>query len=254
VVIIIIIFLILIIGLCIGSFLNVCIYRIPREESISFPPSHCTSCGYNLRFYDLIPLLSYITLKGKCRKCKDKISLQYPLVEIINSILYLGLYIKFGYTIDFLKYALLTSLLLVIGIIDLKTKYVYRSTTITGLIMGVAFFIFNWITLKEFPIDYLLGFIIGVTIIFIIVKLTGGMGEGDIEIAAICGLFLGAKNVLLVLFLSFIFGGIIGVLILILKLKGRKDEIAFGPYIVLGAMVAIFIGDIIIKWYTNYLN
>jgi len=244
---------IIILGLCIGSFLNVCIYRIPREESISFPPSHCTNCGYNLKFLDLVPVLSYISLKGRCRKCKDKISFQYPLVEIINGIIYLGLYIKFGYTVDFFKYAVLTSLLLVIGIIDLKTKYVYRSTTITGVIIGSAFFIFNWINLNEFPIDYLLGVIIGFLIIYIIVKVTGGMGEGDIEIAAICGLFLGAKNIALVLFLSFIFGGIIGVLILILKLKGRKDEIAFGPYIVLGALVTIFIGDTIIKWYTNYL-
>ena len=242
----------LIIGLVIGSFLNVCIYRIPREESISFPPSHCTSCGYGLKSFDLFPVLSYIGLKGRCRKCREKISIEYPLVEIVNGIIYLGLYLKFGYTVDFFKYALLTSLLLVIGLIDFKTKYVYRSTTITGAIIGTAFLIFNWITLKGFPSDYCFGAIIGFAIIYIIVKLTGGMGEGDIEIAAICGLFLGTKSILLVLFLSFIFGGIIAILILLLKLKGRKDEIAFGPYIVLGALVTIFIGDIIIKWYTNY--
>ncbi|HEY5525087.1 MAG TPA: prepilin peptidase [Clostridium sp.] len=244
----------LIIGLCIGSFLNVCIYRIPREESISFPPSHCTSCGYGLKFFDLFPVLSYIGLRGRCRKCREKISIEYPLVEIVNGIVYLGLYLKFGYTLDFFKYALLTSLLLVIGIIDLKTKYVYRVTIITGAIIGTGFLIFNWITLKEFPINYFLGAVIGFTIIYIIVKVTGGMGEGDIEIAVICGLFLGTKSILLVLFLSFIFGGIIAILILLLKLKGRKDEIAFGPYIVLGALVTIFIGDIIIKWYSNFLN
>lgn len=244
----------LIIGLCVGSFLNVCIYRIPREESISFPPSHCTSCGYELKFFDLVPVFSYILLRGKCRKCSEKISIQYPLVELVNGIIYSGLYLRFGYTVDFFKFALLTSLLLVIGIIDFKTKYVYRGTTITGAVIGTGFLIFDWITIKEFPIDYFFGAIIGFAIIYIIVKVTGGMGEGDIEIAAICGLFLGIKSILLVLFLSFIFGGIIAILILILKLKGRKDEIAFGPYIVLGAMVTIFIGDIIIKWYTNFLS
>lgn len=242
----------LIIGLCIGSFLNVCIYRIPKEESISFPPSHCTSCGYKLKFFDLVPVLSFILLKGKCRKCKEKISIKYPLVELVNGIIYLGLYFRFGYTLDFFKYALLTSLLLVIGIIDLKTKYVYRSTTITGAIIGTVFFIFNWISTKEFPFNYFLGAIIGFTIIYIIVIVTGGMGEGDIEIVAICGLFLGIKNILLVIFLSFIFGGIISSILLLRRQKGRKDEIAFGPYIVLGALVTIFIGDIIIKWYSNF--
>lgn len=242
----------LIIGLCIGSFLNVCIYRIPKEEKVSFPPSHCTSCGYNLKFFDLVPVLSFIALKGKCRKCKEKISIKYPIVELTNGIIYLGLYLKFGYTLDFFKYALLTSLLLVIGIIDLKTKYVYRSTTITGAISGTIFLIFNWIITKEFPLNYFLGAIIGFTIIYIIVIVTGGMGEGDIEILAICGLFLGTKNIFLVLFLSFIFGGIISIILLIRKQKGRKDEIAFGPYIVLGAFVTIFIGDIIIKWYSNF--
>jgi len=241
----------LIIGLCIGSFLNVCIYRIPREESISFPPSHCTSCGYELKIFDLVPVLSYIALKGKCRKCTEKISIKYPIVELANGIIYLGLYLKFGYTLDFFKFALFTSLLLVIGIIDLRTKYVYWSTTVTGAIFGTVFFIFNWIITKEFPINYFLGAIIGFSIIYIIVIVTGGMGMGDVEIITICGLFLGTKNILFVLFLSFIFGGIISVILLLRKQKGRKDEIAFGPYIVLGALVTIFIGDIIIKWYSN---
>jgi leader peptidase (prepilin peptidase)/N-methyltransferase len=243
---------VLILGLCIGSFLNVCIYRIPREESISFPPSHCTSCGYKLKFFDLVPIISYMALKGRCRKCGEKISIKYPFVEIVHGILYLGLYLKFGYTVEFFKYALLISLLLVIGIIDLNTKYVYRSTTITGAIMGTVFLIFNWVTTQQFPIDYVFGATLGFALIYIIVKITGGMGEGDIEIAALCGMFLGVKNIALVLFLSFLFGGIIGIILLLRRRKGRKDEIAFGPYIVLGALVTIFIGDSIIKWYTNF--
>ena len=125
-------FLVLIIGLCIGSFFNVCIYRIPKEESIVFPASHCTSCGHELKFYELIPIVSYIFLRGKCIKCKSKISIKYPLIEILNGLLYLLLFIKYGLSFNFIFYCLLVSLLIVISIIDLESKYVYSSTTIVG--------------------------------------------------------------------------------------------------------------------------
>ncbi|WP_322413548.1 prepilin peptidase, partial [Clostridium perfringens] len=106
-----------IIGLCIGSFLNVCIYRIQREESIAFPASHCTNCGYELKWIDLIPIVSYLFLKGKCRKCSDKISLKYPLVELLNGFLYILLFIKYGLGLNFIFFSLLVSLLIVISFI-----------------------------------------------------------------------------------------------------------------------------------------
>ncbi|MBD7911682.1 MULTISPECIES: A24 family peptidase [Clostridium] len=246
-----IILFIILIGLSIGSFLNVCICRIPNEESISFPPSHCTSCGYKLKFYDLIPVLSYFILKGRCRKCKEKISIQYPLVEITNAILYVALYIKFGCTFEFIKYSILLSILVVIGIIDLQTQYVYRITTIVGAVSGGVFFIIKWKIDNKFPGGYALGAIIGFFIIYIIVKVTGGMGEGDIEIATICGLFLGIKQIIFAIFISFVTGGVVGLMYLIFKLKGRKDEIAFGPYLVLGTITAIFFGVNIINWYIS---
>lgn len=238
-------------GLCIGSFLNVCIYRIPKEESISFPASHCTNCGYELKVYDLIPVFSYLFLKGKCRSCSEKISMQYPLIEMINAIIYVALYIKFGFTLEFLKYIVFASLLIVIGMIDLKTTYVYLETTIVGVVFGIIFFIAEWITSKSLPIDYILGAALGFLIIFAIVKLTGGMGEGDIEIATVMGLFLGVKHTLFALFVAFVFGGIVGAIILASKSKGRKDEIAFGPHLVIGAITAVFIGTTVVNWYIS---
>ena len=245
------IFLVLIIGLCIGSFLNVCIYRIPREESIVFPSSHCTNCGYELKWKDLVPVLSYIFLNGSCRSCKEKISLKYPIVECINGLLYMILYINFGYSFTFLKLSILISLLIVIGIIDYETNYVYNSTVLFGIVMALFFLIGQWILTKNIPWSNISGGAIGFLLIWLIVVLTHGMGEGDIDIALICGLFLGMKGITLTLFIAFILGGVIGITLLILKLKGRKDEIAFGPYLAIGGIVSALFGQEIMTFYIN---
>ena len=191
------IFLVVIFGLVIGSFLNVCICRIANEESIAFPPSHCTNCGYELKAKDLIPVLSYIFLGGKCRSCKEKISIQYPIVEILNAILYIAIYLKFGFTLNLFKFCLFASLLIVIGFIDFKTKYVYNSTVVFGVVSGILFAVLEWMETKSIPWNYIAGAFIGFGIIYLIVILTRGMGEGDIDIALICGLFLGIKGIFL---------------------------------------------------------
>lgn len=240
---------VVLIGLTIGSFLNVCIYRIAREESISYPASHCTSCGYELKWIDLVPVVSYLFIKGKCRTCKEKISIRYPIVELVNGIIYGLLFFKFGLTITFIKYCVLASILIVIGMIDYDTKFVYRSTTIFGGITALVFIIINYILYKCGIINSLTGGIIGFSVIFLIVILTKGMGEGDIEIATVCGLFLGIKGIILTLFLSFVIGGIVAVIILCLKFKDRKGEMAFGPYLAIGAMITMLWGDIIISTY-----
>ena len=173
-------------GLCIGSFLNVCIYRIAREESIVFPASHCTNCGYQLKAKDLVPVLSYIFLGGKCRSCKEKISIKYPIVEILNSLLYVVIYSVYGFSFDFIKFAIFASLMIVIGLIDLDTKYVFNSTIVFGVVTGLLFFISEWIITKNIPWTNIVGAAIGFGVIYAIVALTGGMGEGDIDIALIC--------------------------------------------------------------------
>lgn len=241
--------LIILLGLLIGSFLNVCIYRIAREESISFPPSHCTSCGYNLKPKDLVPVLSYIFLGGKCRSCKEKISIQYPIVEILNAFLYFMVYLKYGFTLNLFKFCLLSSLLIVIGFIDFKTKYVYNSTVVFGVVSGICFAILEWIETKTLPINYMVGAFIGFGVIYLIVALTRGMGEGDIDIALICGLFLGFKGIIVTLFLSIILGGIVSLIIIIFKLKDRKSEIAFGPYLAIATIVSCLYGNSLLELY-----
>ena len=243
------IFLVVIFGLVIGSFLNVCICRIANEESIAFPPSHCTNCGYELKAKDLIPVLSYIFLGGKCRSCKEKISIQYPIVEMLNAILYIAIYLKFGFTLNLFKFCLFASLLIVIGFIDFKTKYVYNSTVVFGVVSGILFAVLEWMETKSIPWNYIAGAFIGFGIIYLIVILTRGMGEGDIDIALICGLFLGIKGILVTLFLAIILGGIVATIILIFKLKERKAEIAFGPYLAIGGIIACLYGSRLIDIY-----
>ncbi|MCQ2969669.1 MAG: prepilin peptidase [Clostridium sp.] len=243
-----------IIGLCIGSFLNVCIYRIPREESIVFPASHCTVCSYELQKRDLIPVLSYIFLKGKCRECGTIIPIKYPLVEILNSLLYVLVYFSYGNSINFIKGCLLSSLLIVIAGIDLKTHYIYKSTTIFGIVSSMVMIIITFLISGQIPWSNILGGILGALIIKAIVFSTGAMGEGDIDISLIIGLFLGIKGVILSLLIAFILGGIIASLILILKLKERKSEIAFGPYLAMGAIISLLYGTQIINWYMSFIK
>lgn len=244
--------LILIIGLCIGSFLNVCIYRIPREESIAFPPSHCTSCGYELKAVDLIPIISYLFLKGKCRKCGEKISIKYPLVELLNGVLYLLIFLRFGLSLSFVFYSLLTSLLIVISYIDLDSKYIYSSTTILGVVLAAIYIVVGLYT-KDISIsNNVLGGAIGYGIIYLIVVITKGMGQGDAEVAGVCGLFIGIKGILVCLFISVVLGGLVAAIILIFKLKEKKSEIAFSPYISIGSIVYILLGKEILSLYLNF--
>lgn len=238
--------LIFIIGLIIGSFLNVCIYRIPREESIVFPPSHCPNCKLNLKLKDLIPLISYAVLRGRCRYCKARISPVYPFIEFLNAILYFLIYIKYGLSLEFIKFAFLASLVIVIGVIDYFTTDIYTNTIIVGLIVGIAFAIISFFVEGSIMI-YIIGSLIGGGVISLIILLTNGMGWGDAELLFIIGLFLGVRLTLVTLFLSFIIGGIVGGILIILKIKSRKDYIPFGPFISIGAVISILFGEFIIN-------
>ena len=239
-------------GLIIGSFLNVCIFRIPRDESISFPPSHCTTCGTRIKPYDLFPVISYFVLQGKCRKCGEKISIRYPLIELATGTLFFLIYLKFGFTIELVKFTLFSCFLIVIGMIDFDTTDVYLSTTLTGIISGILFVIIAFISRGSY-LPFIFGGILAGGVIALIILVTHGMGWGDFEICLLCGLFLGFKSSIVMLFFSFIFGGGIGALLLLTKKKGRKDHIPFGPFIVMGALVAMFFGEQIINWYLNFL-
>lgn len=240
---------ILVLGLLIGSFLNVCIYRIPRGESIAYPPSHCTNCGNNIKSYDLIPVISYIFfLQGKCRYCGEKISIRYPITELFTGVVFMLTYKYYGMSMEFIKFAVLSCFLIVIGMVDFDTTDVYFKTTMSGIIVGIVFLIvyyFNGYNIWT----YILGALIGGGFISLVILITGGMGWGDAEICFLAGMYLGWKLTLVMLFLSVVLGGIIGLLLIATKKKSKKDYIPFGPYIALGAMIAMIWGDEILKWY-----
>jgi len=234
--------------LSIGSFLNVCIYRIPINLSISFPPSHCPYCSKSIKPYDLLPLVSYLLLKGKCRFCGGKISVKYPLIELLTGVLFILVYYKFGFTLNALKFALLFSILIVVTFIDFEYSIIPGKlmifTGVSGIILNIIGYKFN-----AGLLNYLYGFLAGGGVIMAIVLLTGGMGGGDIQLMAVIGLYIGFKYTILQLFLSFIIGSIAGITLIMLKKKTRKDYIPFGPWISVAALVTIFYGDPILNWY-----
>jgi len=243
---------IFVIGIIVGSFLNVCIYRIPKGESIAYPPSHCPICGNRIRWYDLIPIVSWVILRGKCRNCEEKISIKYPLIELFTGLFFALAYIEYGLTIYSLKYIILISYLIVIGIIDYNTTDVYSVTTWSGIILGVVFIIINYfmgLSVKT----YIYGGLLSGGIIAAIILLTNGMGWGDAEICLLSGLFLGLANSIVMLLLSFIIGGIVGVMLIITKRKTKKDYIPFGPSISVAAIIVIFMGNKIIDLYIKIL-
>ncbi|OPJ56333.1 prepilin peptidase [Alkalithermobacter paradoxus] len=247
------IYLVFIFGSLIGSFLNVCIYRIPKGESIAYPPSSCTDCNNKLKLLDLIPIVSYILLKGRCRYCKSKISIKYPLIEFMNGIIYLMLFIRFGLSILTIKYFIISSILVVVTFIDYKYQIIPDGLIIFGLIS-----IFIMHILDNFHIGFInsiLGMLIGGGSFLTIALITkGAMGGGDVKLMALLGFALGPWNILLNIFLSFIIGAIICLILLVFGIKTRKDYIAFGPFIAIACFITICYGNEIISWYINYIG
>ena len=241
-------------GLIIGSFLNVCIYRIPREESIAFPSSHCPNCGTSLKWCDLVPVFSFIVQRGKCRYCGEKISPQYPIIELLNAILYLIIYTKFGLSLEFFFYAIIFSLLIVITLIDLQHMIIPDILIILILVISVIYKILLYILYSKSP-DLLnsIGGLVLSSLLFILIIIVskGGMGGGDVTLIGALGFILGIKRIFLTIFLSFILGVIISIFLLITKIKGRKDPIPFGPFIILGFFIVIFWGEQLLAWYMN---
>lgn len=244
------IIIIFIIGILTGSFLNVCIYRIPKKQSTTYPSSHCPKCEKSLKPADLIPVISYFLNKGNCKYCGEKISPQYPIVEMLNGIIYLLLFLKLGYTILFIKYAILGSLLIIISFIDYKLRIIPDKLIRFGLFTGI---IFNIISFNGDFVNGFIGLFVGGGI-FLIIAIFGPMGGGDIKLMGVLGLWLGWKHILVVSLLSFIIGAIVSILLLITKIKGRKDTIPFGPFIAIATMVVILYGVRIMTWYINILK
>ncbi|MFT9494812.1 prepilin peptidase [Anaerosolibacter sp.] len=243
---------ILLFALLFGSFLNVCIYRIPMKKSIAFPPSHCPKCQRTLAYMDLIPIISFLFNKGKCRYCGDKISWQYPFVEMLNGIIYLLLFYHYGSTLQFAGYGLLSSLLLVISVIDYDHQIIPDRLNVFGSILGIIYIFIRPDSITS--IDSFLGMFIGGGIFLLIALLTSGaMGGGDIKLMAMLGLWFGWRYILMVTLLSFVIGAVLSILLLVLKIKSRKDAIPFGPFISISAFITILYGNELFNWYINII-
>ncbi|MGJ7044583.1 prepilin peptidase [Thermoanaerobacterium thermosulfurigenes] len=244
--------LVFVFGTIIGSFLNVVIYRFPRNESIVYPPSHCTNCESELKPYDLVPIVSYIFLRGRCRYCGNRISIRYPIVELLTGLIYLILFIYFGISIKSLSYAFLESLLIVITFMDMEHKIIPNKVILIGLIAGVAF---RLIMINYGVWDYIVGFLVGGGVLLFISLLSGGgMGGGDIKLMAMIGLFIGWKLTISTLFLAVVLGAVGGIVLVLFKIKTRKDYIPFGPYISIACIISILYGYDLLNMYIKLIR
>lgn len=245
-------FLFFIFGLLIGSFLNVCIYRFPRGESVVGPPSHCPQCDQRLRAMDLVPIFSYLWQKGKCRYCGVKISPRYLLVEGLTGILFVLTFLIIGFNIVLLKYLVLFSVLIVISFIDLDYMIIPDRLVLFIFLWGFVWQIFApQISWGEALGGALLG---GGFLLLVTVLSGGGMGGGDVKLLLAAGFYLGPVLTGLALFISVLVGGLVGLGLILLKIKKRKDPIPFGPFLCLGILAATLWGAELIRWYVTFLN
>jgi leader peptidase (prepilin peptidase) / N-methyltransferase len=244
---------IFIFGMCIGSFLNVCIYRLPTSKTIADPPySICLSCNRRIRFYDNIPMLSYIWLKGKCRNCHAPISFRYPLVELMSGFVAVALVFKFGLSLESLVYFVFISSLIVITFIDLDHQIIPDIITLPGIPMGLAAsFALPAISFKASVLGLLLG---GGSLWFVawaynLIAHRDGMGGGDIKLLAMMGTIIGWKGVIFTIFASSLMGSCVGITMMLIKKKDMKFALPFGPFLSAGAIGYVFLGSRFIAWY-----
>ena len=237
-------------GIVIGSFLNVCIYRIPRGESIAKERSHCMTCGYQLRWYDLVPLFSWLALRGKCRKCKAPISPQYPIIEGVNGVLYMVIFAVNGFNLVSVLYCLMASALLALSVIDFRTYEIPFGFNIFIGILGIVRLVTD---LSNWQL-YVIGFLAISAVLEILLLVSGGraIGGGDVKLMAAAGLLLGWKLIIL----AFLIGCILGSVIHIIRMKVSHAEhvLAMGPYLSAGILIAALWGSQFIDWYIRLLT
>lgn len=238
-------------GAVVGSFLNVCICRLPEGVSVVSPPSRCPACGSNIPFYYNIPVIGWFILRGKAACCRVPLSFKYPLVEAITALLAVLLAVKFGYGVELFVYFAFVSALIVVTFIDLKHQIIPDRISLPGIVIGLAV---SWI-MPVGIIDSLIGAAFGGGILFAIAAayllLTGhdGMGGGDIKLLAMIGAFLGWKGVIVTLLLGSFLGAFVGVIFMAFAGKGSKFPIPFGPFLAGGALAYLFFGGELVNWY-----
>lgn len=247
-------------GIIIGSFLNVCIVRLPKGESIVYPASHCVSCKNELKFIDLIPVFSFIFLGGKCRYCGEKISIRYMLVELLCGIVAGFTFYKFGFSVDFIRIFSLEIILIVVSFIDLEYQIIPDELVLTGIAIGIILIIYNLFLGGLYSTWYspLLGGIIVPLVLLIfskigqkIYKTEDVIGFGDIKLFVVIGLILGLEKVVIAVLVAIYLGGIYGVSLIIIDKKNSRKLIPFAPFISLGSIVSVYFGYNLVFWYID---
>ena len=234
-------------GILVGSFLNVLIYRIPKKEEFVKTSSHCMSCNHQLAWYDNIPLFSWLFLKGKCRYCKAKISAQYPIIEFLNGVMWLGIFLIHGVNIDSLLISLMTSGLIALSVIDWRTYEIANGFHVYFTILALCRIAMNYTNWS----NYVIGFFCVSIPLLILYLASGGnaIGGGDVKLMAACGLFLGWKNTILALIVGCVVGSVIH--LIRMKVSEAGKVLAMGPYLAFGILFATLFGEQIINWYLS---
>ncbi|MGA2331336.1 MAG: prepilin peptidase [Syntrophales bacterium] len=243
------------VGAAVGSFLNVLIFRIPEGQSIVLPSSHCQKCGHAIRVYDNIPIISYLILRGKCRDCHEKISLQYPIVEAITAVMSLLLFLKFGLSFKYLSSFIFTCALIAITFIDLRHQIIPDVISLPGIpVFFLLAVFFMDVTIWEALLGTLIGggCLFAIAFIYEIITKREGMGGGDIKLLAMLGAFLGWKSLFFVLFASSLLGGIVGVSAMIVKGQDMKYALPFGPFLSIAAVAYLFVGEDVTRFLFFY--
>jgi len=254
-------FFVFVFGLIVGSFLNCVIYRLEKNENFLKGRSRCPRCQHVLSWQDLIPVFSFLILKRRCRYCQEKISLQYPIVEIITALLFLLIFnLKFlifkqFQIFNFLNlfyYWIITSFLLVIFVYDLKHYIIFDKVIYPAIVLTLIFNL-QFLISKQFQtFNYSILSALGTALFFLLIFLTSRgkwLGFGDVKLGFLMGLFLGFPNILVSLFFAYLIGAIIGIGLILAKKKTLKSEVPFGPFLVIGTFIALFLGQKIIDWY-----
>lgn len=232
-------------GIVIGSFLNVCIYRIPEKESIVVTRSHCMSCGYQLSWYDMVPVASWIILRGRCRKCKEPISPQYPIVEAVNGLLYVLIFLVNDLTPESIIYCLMASALLVLSVIDWRTYEIPFGINVFLFVLGLVHLALDY----ENRMSCVIGFFAVSVFLELLLLISHGraIGGGDVKLMAAAGLIIGWKAIIL----AFLIGCILGSVIHLIRMRVSDAEhvLALGPYLSVGILIAALWGEQMISWY-----
>jgi prepilin signal peptidase PulO-like enzyme (type II secretory pathway) len=240
-----------ILGLIIGSFLNCVILRTYKEESFVFGNSYCPKCKHNLSSWDLLPVISYLFLRGKCRYCSNKISIQYPLVELSTAIIFTFVYLQIGLSLELIYLLTILTIFIVIFVYDLKYYIIPDRFVFSAIIISLVWIILNGDILLTFAAA------LGASLFFFLIWFFSkgmAMGFGDVKLAFLIGLLLGWPNVLVGLFLGFFFGAIIGTIAILINGRNLKSEIPFAPFLLSGAFVTLFWGDKIVQWYLSLIK